>query len=247
MSIVTWNKKYTETLFETLERFRLKYSEYQDSKITYAGRLDPMAEGLMILLIDDDVHRKDEFIKLDKVYEVDFILGVCTDTYDILGLVNNNKEQEIIENNVKKQIAELENITSQEYPAYSSKTVNGKALWQWARERKLSEINTPRIDISIFDAKYIGLKLLSKTELQDHILKSIKKVSGDFRQKEIMRLWNNYFLTSKRTSYQIYTMRVHASSGTYMRSLVHTIGKKTGIGATTVRINRIQVGEYLLT
>ena len=80
MSIILWNKYDTETLAITLERFRMNNPEHQESKITYAGRLDPMAEGLLILLTDDDVHKKEEFIGLDKIYEVDFVLGVSTDS-----------------------------------------------------------------------------------------------------------------------------------------------------------------------
>ena len=49
MAIIQWNKKYTETLDETLKRFRLEKPKFKDEKVTYAGRLDPMAEGLVMV------------------------------------------------------------------------------------------------------------------------------------------------------------------------------------------------------
>ncbi len=45
MPRISWYKNYAETLKQSLERFRLAHPEYTSSKITYAGRLDPLAEG----------------------------------------------------------------------------------------------------------------------------------------------------------------------------------------------------------
>jgi tRNA pseudouridine55 synthase len=246
MSIVTWNKKYTETLAETLDRFRHNHSKYAESKITYAGRLDPMAEGLMILLTHEDVHRKDEFLKLDKVYEVDFILGMSTDTYDILGVVSPGIQKDIPDDGMAVQITELQDVSSQVYPPYSSKTVEGKALWQWAREGKLDEITLPHKEVSISRAEYLGSEKISSDELSKNITSAISSISGDFRQEQILQSWDSYFNISKQNEWGMYTMRIYASSGTYMRTLVDSIGKQLGTMATTVKIKRIKVGDYVL-
>ncbi|MFT7328097.1 MAG: tRNA pseudouridine55 synthase [Crocinitomicaceae bacterium] len=243
MSIILWDKKYTETLAVTLERFRKENLEYAHSKITYAGRLDPMAEGLLLLLTDKDVHKKQKFLSLDKVYEVDFILGVSTDTYDVLGLITQNSLSVAInEECVQNIVNSFLKIQEQEYPPYSSKTVKGKALWEYTRAG-ITPNNIPVKNIVISKSDYIGCTNIKN--LKNDILYSVDSVKGDFRQKDIISQWEKYFITHQNEN--IYTMRVQASSGTYMRSLVHSLGKELGIGATTLKIRRKKIGEYKLT
>ena len=54
---------------------------------TYAGRLDPMAEGLLLILVDDECKRARSAHRLNKMYEFEFIVGLSTDTYDCLGRI----------------------------------------------------------------------------------------------------------------------------------------------------------------
>ncbi|MCA9352890.1 hypothetical protein KC901_01780 [Patescibacteria group bacterium] len=244
MSVILWNKKYTETLAITLERFRSEHPEYCESNITYAGRLDPMAEGLMILLTDNDVHRKETFLALPKTYEVEFICGVRTDTYDVLGKVVHAQAVSLFEARVQKEIEQLINITEQSYPPYSSKSVQGKPLWQWAREGSLGNVTIPVRDIHITSSTYQGSRIVSAPALQERIVSLLAQVQGDFRQEVITDLWNNYFQNTDGETIRMYKMTITASSGTYMRSLVEYLGNKLGTGATTLHIKRLQIGEY---
>lgn len=68
-------KNIGETPLEALERFRADHVEYKNEPMTYAGRLDPMASGKLIILIGEECKNKDEYLKLDKEYEVDILLG----------------------------------------------------------------------------------------------------------------------------------------------------------------------------
>jgi tRNA U55 pseudouridine synthase TruB len=56
--IILINKKEGETPLEALEFFRKKNKQYQDLKMTYAGRLDPMASGLLLLLAGEETKKK---------------------------------------------------------------------------------------------------------------------------------------------------------------------------------------------
>jgi tRNA U55 pseudouridine synthase TruB len=60
--------------------------------VAYAGRLDPMAHGVLILLVGNENKMRDKYEKLDKEYKFQCILGVGTDTYDILGIQINERE-----------------------------------------------------------------------------------------------------------------------------------------------------------
>ena len=56
--IIVINKKEGETPLEALEDFRRKNKEYKDVKMTYAGRLDPLVSGLLLVLAGDEVREK---------------------------------------------------------------------------------------------------------------------------------------------------------------------------------------------
>jgi tRNA pseudouridine55 synthase len=250
MAFILYNKNYTETLACMLGRFRREYPEYETSKITYAGRLDPMAEGLMILLSGDDVHRKQDFLDMNKVYYVDFIFGPHTDTLDILGCVDTHHskkmtviDQELLLSTIKK----ISYITELEYPLYSSKTVNGKPLWTYARENKIHTVVVPKKKVSIYDVAYQGYKDVPSIDFLDNIKHDIQSVQGNFRQSEIIQSWDDYYQIHLGDITRIYSLKLTVSSGTYVRSIVEYLGKKIGIPAASLRIKRIQIGDNLLS
>lgn len=243
MAVIPWNKEYGETLKHTLERFRETYPEYKESKVTYAGRLDPMAEGLLLLLTDEDVYHKDEFLHFDKTYQVDFVLGVATDSFDILGLITTTSEATEDKEVVIASINDLVNIQEQEYPPYSSKTVLGKPLWQHQREGSIDEIVIPSRKVTISSFTTTNQQEISAYEFKAMIFDAIHRVKGDFRQEEILKSWEEYF-TNGPQLFTLYTIEINASSGTYMRGLINTLGKTLGGGATTVKITRKRIGTY---
>ncbi|MDQ3244755.1 MAG: tRNA pseudouridine(55) synthase TruB, partial [bacterium] len=81
------NKKEGETPLEALESFRVKAKIGKEVKMTYAGRLDPMASGLLIILAGEECKNKEKYLRLDKEYNFEVLFGFATDTYDILGKV----------------------------------------------------------------------------------------------------------------------------------------------------------------
>jgi len=246
MAIIPYEKKYTETLACMLERFRREQPEFKDSKITYAGRLDPMAEGIMLLLVDEDVHQKNQFLGLDKVYEVEFFFGVQTDSYDILGVIDvaDNTAAKISTAVLEHAAKELKNITTMQYPPYSSKTVNGKPLWLWAREGRLEQITIPTREVSIHTSVYKGHCIMSSVELAGAIDSAVSNVEGDFRQKDIRQSWNNFFEARTGGGVDIHTLELHVSSGTYIRSLIQLLAQGIGQEATVLKINRKTIGSY---
>ena len=119
--VVSIYKKIGETPLEALERFRATRSDLKDVPMTYAGRLDPLAEGELLILIGDECKKKQDYLGLDKEYEVEIIFGISTDTHDALGLVtevNVNSRGLTSTIDLSKYVGKF----SQEYPAYSSKT-----------------------------------------------------------------------------------------------------------------------------
>ncbi len=90
--IITY-KNQGETPLESLEKVRKEHSISADIPMTYAGRLDPMAEGVMILLVGEECKNKDQYLGLDKTYKFEILVGFETDTYDLLGKVASSEDK----------------------------------------------------------------------------------------------------------------------------------------------------------
>ena len=238
-------KKAGETPLEAINRFRANNPEYQSVKITYAGRLDPLAEGVLILLTGEAVHEKEKYLKLDKEYEAEIILGFETDTYDILGLPKKNKK---IENFKKEELAESLKIfigtSKMPFPPYSSYKIKGKPLFQWAREGKIKEIEIPKKEREIYEIKILRLRKINWKNLFAQINKKIQKVKGDFRQEKILRQWGKILKNKADTEFQTAKIKIKCSSGTYIRSIAHKLGKDLKAGAVLLNLKRIRVGKF---
>ncbi len=142
-NILNLYKVAGETPLERIQRFKIENPDFEKVKLSYAGRLDPMAEGVLLVVAGEENKNKDEYLKYSKEYTFDAVFGVRTDTYDLLGKVISDKEEEYewkeVEEKLAHYILEFKGKIQQQYPPYSSKPVAGKPLFQWAREDKIKE------------------------------------------------------------------------------------------------------------
>jgi len=120
-------KQRGETPLECIQRFARAKAELKGQKMTYLGRLDPLAEGVLLMASGEDVKRKEEFLGLDKEYDFISLFGFATDTYDILGkIMRVEKFGELLENDVRRVAMIYEGEREQKYPEYSSKMISKK-------------------------------------------------------------------------------------------------------------------------
>ena len=247
--IFQYCKQEGETLALLLLRIRSEQSIPESVPLTYAGRLDPMAEGLVLVLVGDECKKKDAYLGMNKIYEYEVLFGVETDTCDILGLpielVNNRSS--VDENKIQEILKKLIGKITQTYPPYSSKTVNGIPLFQYAREGRLSEITLPVNEIEIYSHEFLGMRTITREELLSCILERITKVRGDFRQEEIIKAWCAVFEDSRATlpeTFSIASFRISCSSGTYIRRIASDMGKILGVPALAWKIARTHIDGY---
>lgn len=246
------------TPLELIEKFRKENPQYKDIKIAYAGRLDPMAHGQMLLLIGDECKYRDKYQDLDKEYRFKVLLGVTTDTFDILGIVKSqdkdnkgrdDKEsskskkllEQVTEETINSKLLEFRGKIEQSYPIYSSKTVKGKPLYWWARNNRLNEIEIPKKIIEIYSIELIYLSTIIADELKQYILEMINRVKGDFRQEEIINSWNNFFKGTAVKEFPIIELKAKVSSGTYIRSIANDLGSKLQREGIALEIERTNI------
>ncbi len=237
-------KKLGETPKECILRFKNENPDLKDLSMTYAGRLDPMAEGLLLVLSGDNLYKKEEFQNLPKVYEVSVLWGFETDSLDILGVVSAFKDKipsiEEVSHLLKNNIGKL----NQRYPNFSSKPVKGKPLFVWAREDRIDEIDIPVHEVSIHEASFLKRELLTKNSLLKEIENRVNLVSGDFRQNEILNSWRKSIFELEKEEFVLDRINLSVSSGFYVRQYIKDIATESDALALTFHIKRISVGDF---
>ena len=246
--VLILNKKEGATPLEMLEQFRAKNQEYKDIKMTYAGRLDPMASGLLLVLVGEEVRNKEKYLMLPKEYEFEVLFGFATDTYDILGKVKHsnilkNVRMSELENKIRENLKYFIGKFMQSYPMYSSRTVKGKPLFTYARAGKIVKI--PEREVSVKSLKFFKIKKISPQKFLENIENRIGKVKGDFRQKEILKIWRKK-LNVKHRVFNIMSFKIKCGSGTYVRGIANSLGEKIGIPTLAFSIKRTKIGKWRL-
>ena len=218
--------------------------------MTYAGRLDPMARGLLLVLVGEEVKNKDKYLKLDKEYEFEILVGFATDTYDILGKIQHSHILENVgmlkleewERDIRNNLKHFRRKFTQKYPIYSSKTVKGKQLWQYGRNAE--EVEIPEREVSVKKLQFLKIRRISAKKLLEVIERRIKKVEGHFRQKEIIKLWRKHLVKDPSARLVLANFKIKCSSGTYVRGIAHSLGEKMGAPALAFSIKRTTIGKF---
>lgn len=243
-AVLNLYKQLSETPLQTIERYVKSHPEYKDSKMTYAGRLDPMAEGVLVVLSGEKNKERDVYTGLDKDYEFTFILGIDTDTHDVLGKIVSKKEVSCTKEDVAQALKKYTGKFIQKYPAYSSKVIDGVPLFDIARRGKIDRVVLPEHEVEVKSIELIGMDYVLISDFKEYVRSGIRNVTGDFRQKEILVLWEDFFENFESTTICVFKAKVSCESGFYVRQLVSDVGRDLKTGAVTVSILRTRVGEY---
>ena len=152
--IILINKEKNYTSHDVVN----KVKKITKSKVGHTGTLDPNATGVLPLLLGNATKISKYLINHDKEYEVLLQLGTKTDTADAEGKIIEEKDVNIdslSEENVKKVLSTFLGKQKQIPPMYSAIKVNGKKLYQYARQGQEVEIK-PR-EIEIYEIKLTNL------------------------------------------------------------------------------------------
>ncbi len=242
---VVLEKSVGETPLSALEAFRAQHEELTGVPLSYAGRLDPMASGKLIVLCGEECKNRTAYDSLDKEYEFEVLFGCTTDTGDVLGmpaLVQESQRYSI--QKLSRIASELRGTHTVPYPAFSSKTVGGIPLFEYARKKTLHTIVIPTLDMRVYGLRCDGIRAVSSTTLLEKILSKIVLLqSSDFRSDEIGRAWSEMFSGNDK-QYAIARFTARVSSGTYIRTLASMIAQRVGTDGIAYSIHRSKVGKY---
>lgn len=214
-------KPIGKTTVEVIKK--IKEKEKLD-KITFTGRLDPMAHGKILVYHDVKQLKHNQ----NKKYQFEIIIGIQTDSDDCLGMIENidlnlTKEKVIEKLNTIKM-----NEFEQRYHNFSSKIFNkNKSFFK-------GNINNYTHKVSIYDLKIIEEKKYDSKFLIEQIINDIKKINPkyNFRQNEIINQWSALDKIKVLNSLLI---EIDVSSGFYIRQFVRDLN----LTCFAYNINRI--------
>lgn len=176
-------------------------------KVGHTGTLDPMATGVLVILIGRAT-RIAQFLELEpKEYIAEAVFGIETDTQDTTGTVIRESPVDINIDDINRVVPDFTGAILQIPPMVSAIKIGGRTLYKLAREGK--EIERPPRRVTIYSLEII-----------------------DFFKAE-----DRYKATFK----------VLCSGGTYIRTLIHDIGARLGVGATMSGLRRTRVGRFTLS
>ena len=135
-----------------------KVKKIVKEKVGHTGTLDPLAEGVLPLLIGKGTLCSKYLIEHDKEYEVVLKLGISTQTMDGEGEVLEEREigEEVLDKkHIEKILESFVGKQKQTPPMYSAIKVKGKKLYEYARKGEKVEI--PKREIEIYNIKLVGI------------------------------------------------------------------------------------------
>lgn len=120
-------------------------------KIGHTGTLDPLATGVLVLCVGESTKLTDLLTAEDKEYIAEVTLGIETDTLDITGNILKENKKNLRKNQIEEVINEMIGEYDQEVPIYSAIKVNGKKLYEYARNNE--KITLPKRKVKIKELK----------------------------------------------------------------------------------------------
>lgn len=245
-------KQVGETPLAALEAYRSKHPKLTGVPMAYAGRLDPMASGKLLILIGDECKKQEKYHGLDKEYVVSVLFGTSSDTGDVLGRITAQKHAPNVSlGDIRRVLPDLLGTITLPYPHFSSKTVKGKPLHVWTLEGRLHEIEIPMytgtiktLELEKIEQKKgseIGKEVLQKIETIPPVTEESKALGRDFRRDDVRTDWNQFMKAHENDVYTIVTIRTRVSSGVYMRSLAEVIAAKLGTTSLAYHIHRSRI------
>ncbi len=125
-------------------------------KVGHTGTLDPNASGVLVLLLGTYTKYSNDITNYEKEYFVKVKTGIKTDTLDIDGKIIEEKQIILDKEQLTKDILYFKKTYNQEVPIYSAIKIDGKKLYEYARENK--EVILPKREVTIKEIKDINIE-----------------------------------------------------------------------------------------
>jgi tRNA pseudouridine55 synthase len=190
----------------------------REKSVGHLGTLDPLATGVLPLVIGNLTRLAQFYTSSEKTYEGTIRFGFSTDTYDAEGeatspaqAINLSLEQ------VRELATRFRGLIEQIPPPFSAKKVQGVPAYKLARKHAEVSLKPVQVEIKEFEIKQVNASVVP-----------------DVRAAE------------RSSTGSVASFRARVASGTYMRSVAHDMGQLLGCGAHLESLRRTAAGEFEL-
>lgn len=229
--IINVYKERGYTSFDVVARLR---GILKERRIGHTGTLDPEAEGVLPVCVGSATKACELLLDKEKEYEAVLLFGVETDTQDITGKVLKRSAVEADFEEAKIALLSFVGTYGQVPPMYSALKVNGKRLYELAREGKVVERAARPVTI-------YSIKILSDS-FSDGGRTAVECPRG-LAAKEAFgaQVYGGEVPAAEKTI----RFRVTCSKGTYIRTLCEDVGRALGCGGCMKSLKRTRVSSFL--
>ncbi len=130
---------------------------FKQKKIGHTGTLDPEAEGVLPVCLGNGTKLCGMLTDKEKEYVAELLLGIVTDTQDMTGRVLSEKEVTVTKEEAERAVMAFQGVYEQLPPMYSACKVDGKRLYELAREGK--EVERKRRPVTIHALEILSMEL----------------------------------------------------------------------------------------
>lgn len=212
--ILVIDKPAGMTSHDVVQRIRRITGE---RSVGHLGTLDPMATGVLPLLLGRFTRLAQFFGDSEKEYEGTIRFGFATDTYDAEGVpIDSPTGESFTSEKLMEAKAKLTGVIEQMPPPFSAKKIAGVPAYKLARKGGAPELRAVQVDVKRFDLQF-----------------PVGYTTSD----------NVYYVKHNPKPLEI-GFRVTVSAGTYVRSLAHDLGQRLGCGAHLASLRRTRSGEF---
>ncbi len=128
---------------------------FKTKKVGHTGTLDPLATGVLVICVNKATKLVELLTSLDKEYIADFTMGIDTDTLDSEGNILSEEDNHYTKEEIEFALKEMVKTYKQEVPKYSAVKVNGRKLYEYARNNE--EVVLPKHEVTIYSLELLDI------------------------------------------------------------------------------------------
>jgi tRNA U55 pseudouridine synthase TruB len=234
------------TMGQFMEKVKLQLQENHIpfTKLAFTARLDPMAMGVVPILLDNECKSLSKAIQTHKLYTVKVILGLQTDSDDVLGVLEkvdfHNTSKEHLERKVMEIQKKVPHHFHQKYHHFSTKMLNAR--------RKCDIHKEYRHPVTLYQLSMTESGTIPIQQFLQHSIDKIRMIdpTKNFRQEDILSQWVNFNKDKgdERPIYLEYCMlELQVSSGFFVRQCIRDLSIELNIPMMCFQIHRVKVYE----
>jgi tRNA pseudouridine55 synthase len=200
----------------------------RERSVGHLGTLDPLATGVLPLVIGNLTRLAQFYTSSEKTYEGTIRFGFATDTYDAEGDPTSPPQTVTMSLDQVRQFAsQFQGTIEQMPPPFSAKKIQGVPAYKLARKHAEVTLKPVQVKVEEFEI----------TRVDDDRTYGDSHVGPDALVRAA---------TEQSSARFVATFRARVASGTYMRSVAHDMGQRIGCGAHLASLRRTAVGEFEL-